>query len=198
MPNSLTETDYKSAAQTLGASFAAVKAVAFVESNGAGFLPDGRPKILFERHIMFAQVTQKFGAAKAKEWAAKHPDIINEKPGGYEGGTKEHDRLGRAAKLDRDCALVSASWGAFQIMGFHSRTLGYPTLQAFVNAMYSGESAQLDAFIRFIKADPVLVRALKGLDWAGFAKRYNGPAYAKNKYDEKMSDAYRKFAGGAA
>lgn len=198
MPNSLTETDYKSAAQTLGVQFAAIKAVASVESNGAGFLADGRPKILFERHVMYAQVTQKLGAAKANDLAAKHPDIINAKSGGYDGGSKEHDRLARAVALDRDCALASASWGAFQIMGYHWRSLGYQSLQAFINAMYAGESAQLDAFVRFIKADPVLVRSLKGLNWPAFAARYNGKNYAKNKYDEKMSDAYRKFAGGAA
>lgn len=77
MPNSLTETDYKSAAQTLGVPTPAVKAVASVESAGAGFLSDGRPKILFERHVMYAQLSAKLGKAKADQLAAKHPDIVN-------------------------------------------------------------------------------------------------------------------------
>lgn len=196
MPISLTETDYKSAAQSLGVPIAAVKAVASVESAGAGFLSDGRPKILFERHVMYARISEKLGAAKAKDLASKHPDIVNPKAGGYDGGPKEHDRLGRAAEIDRECALCSASWGAFQIMGYHWQSLDYPSLQAFINAMYASEAAQLDAFVRFIKADPVLLRALKALDWAAFARRYNGPNYAKNQYDVKMSKAYRA-AGGA-
>ena len=197
MPNSLTETDYKSAAQTLGVTTPAVKAVATVESAGAGFLSDGRPKILFERHVMYDQLSKKLGKAKADQMTAKHPDIVNPKAGGYAGGAKEHDRLGQAAEIDRECALSSASWGAFQIMGYHSKSLGYATLQGFINAMYASEAAQLDAFVRFIKADPVLLRALKALDWAAFARRYNGPAYAKNQYDVKMSKAYRAAGGGA-
>lgn len=196
MPNSLTETDYKSAAHSLGVPIAAVKAVASVESAGAGFLSDGRPKILFERHVMLAQLAEKLGAGKANDQASKTPDIVNAKAGGYDGGAKEHDRLGRAAAIDRECALSSASWGAFQIMGYHWKSLGYASLQAFINAMYASEAAQLDAFVRFIKADPVLLRALKALDWAAFARRYNGPGYAKNQYDVKMSKAYRAAGGG--
>jgi hypothetical protein len=198
MPNSITETDYKTAGQTLGAAVSAIKAVASVESAGAGFLPDGRPKILFERHVMYAQLSDKLGKTKADQLASKHPDIVNPVSGGYSGGAKEHDRLSRAAEIDRECALSSASWGAFQIMGYHWKSLGYASQQAFINAMYASASAQLDSFVRFIKADPALLRALKALDWKAFARRYNGPAYAKNQYDTKMSDAYRKFAGGAA
>lgn len=29
-------------------------------------------------------------------------------------------------------------------------------------------------------------------DWAGFARRYNAPAYAENKYDQKLKAAYEK------
>ena len=30
-------------------------------------------------------------------------------------------------------------------------------------------------------------------DWAAFAKSYNGPDYAKNKYDEKIKSAFDTF-----
>jgi AP-3 complex subunit delta-1 len=39
-----------------------------------------------------------------------------------------------------------------------------------------------------------LLDELKDLNWAGFAKGYNGPAYAQNKYDEKLATAYDKYA----
>lgn len=187
----ITESDYQAAARLLSVPVAAVKAVARVEATGSGFLMD-RPKILFERHIMLRELRNKLGEDKADEMAITYPDIINKQAGGYLGGMKEHERLDRAAKIDRECALQSASWGMFQIMGFHWRALGYPSLQAFVNAMYESEGAQLDAFIRFIKADPALHRALKNLNWAEFARRYNGPNYAANNYDKKMSDAYKR------
>lgn len=197
MPQTLTDSDYKSAALWLGVPVAAIKAVASVESAGSGFLPDGRPKILFERHVMFRQVSSKLGRAKAEAFAKANPSLVNETAGGYLGDAKEHDRLGQAANLDRDCALQSASWGKFQIMGYHWKALGYESLQAFINAMYKSEGEQLDAFSRFIKVDSRLHQALKALDWKTFASIYNGPGYAKNQYDKKMSDAYKR-AGGVA
>ena len=34
---------------------------------------------------------------------------------------------------------------------------------------------------------------LKAKDWAGFAKKYNGPGYAQNAYDQKLRNAYENF-----
>jgi hypothetical protein len=39
-----------------------------------------------------------------------------------------------------------------------------------------------------------MLTALQAKNWAEFAKRYNGPAYAQNRYDEKLAKAYAKFA----
>lgn len=179
-PAPLTSADYERAAAAIGCTVAALRAVAEVESRG-GFLPDGRPKILYERHIFSRLTKRKFDAA--------HPAIANPKPGGYSGGRAEYDRLARAIALDRDAALQSASWGAFQIMGFNHKAAGFPAVEAFVQAMVSGQSAQLDAFARFIKSnrlDDELIRR----DWAGFARGYNGPDYAKNRYDIKLAAAF--------
>ncbi len=35
--------------------------------------------------------------------------------------------------------------------------------------------------------------ALKNKDWGTFARLYNGPAYAQNKYDIKLAEAYQKY-----
>lgn len=198
MSKQLTETDLQRAADELKAPLAAVKAVCAVESRGSGFLPDGHPIILFERHIMYRQVRDKFGEARAKELAGKFPDIINTTPGGYGKTSEQPGRLDRAAKLDRDCALQSASWGLFQIMGFHWKLLGYATLQAFINAMYRSEGEHLNAFVRFVKANPGMHRALQRLDWAAFARAYNGPAYEKNAYHTKLANEFKKAGGGVA
>ncbi|HEY6817600.1 MAG TPA: N-acetylmuramidase domain-containing protein [Croceibacterium sp.] len=176
------------AATKVGCEVAAIRAVIDVESRG-GFLPDNRPKILFERHY-FSRLTKcRFDAA--------HPDISNGKWGGYgPGGANQYERLGRAIKLDRDAALRSASWGLFQIMGDHCTSLGYADAEAFVAAMVSGEAAQLDAFVGFVKKnrlDDELVRH----DWAAFARGYNGPAYRENRYDTKLAAAYAFHSKGA-
>lgn len=191
----LTESDYQSAAGQLNCSLAAIKAVAEVESRGDGFLPSGHPKVLFERHVMYQRVRTKFGAAKADSYAAKHPDIINKTAGGYGTESAQPGRMDRAAKLiDRDCALESASWGKFQIMGYHWRSLGFASLQSFINSMYANEAGHLFAFQRFILVDPSLHKALQDRDWATFARLYNGPAFQANNYHIKLSDAYAKHA----
>lgn len=200
MPQSkqLTSDDYARAAAALGVPVAAVKAVTDVESNGKGFLPDGRPLILFERHIMRRQLVAAGHAMDATHYELTEPSIVNSKPGGYVGGAREWDRLARAIEINRPCALESASWGLFQIMGFHWKLLGFASVQAFVNAMYASEGAQLDAFVAFVKANSNLLRALKAKDWPGFARGYNGPAYAKNNYDTKLAAAYARHTKSEA
>lgn len=189
--------NFDSAAKTLGVEVATIKAVAEVESNGSGFLPDGHPKILYERHIMYQRVSQKFGKAKADELVKKYPDLINPvatPASGYGTLSMQPGKLEKAAKfIDRDCALESCSWSAFQILGYHWKSLNYPSLQAFINAMYRDEDAHLDAFVRFLQNDPELIVALKNKDWAAFARRYNGSNYAKFSYDKKLASAYAKY-----
>lgn len=194
MKKQLTRADFQKAAQSLGVPLAAVLAVTQVESRGSGFLPDGHPVILFERHIMFRRYAEKFGRAKALQQSATYGDVINQTPGGYGTTASQPWRLEKAAKLDRDCALESASWGLFQIMGFHWKALGYARLQDFINAMYRDEASQLEAFVRFIKINPALHQALKAGDWAAFARGYNGPGYAANKYDTKLAAAFADYS----
>ena len=188
----LTDEDFSSAANTLGVESATIKAFAQVESAGSGFDSEGHPKVLFERHVMYRRLKDKCGAMFADDKAARHPDLVNSAPGGYGKGSQQKIRLESASKIDRDCALESASWGAFQIMGMHWKALGYPTLQAFINAMFKSESDQLEAFVRFVKRDSSLVRALKANDWDAAARIYNGPSYKKNRYAEKMAAEYAK------
>lgn len=199
MSKQLTSADYRKAADDLGVPLASVLAVTEVESRGAGFLANGHPVILFERHIMFRRVRDKFGVRKAEQLSAQFGDVINASPGGYGTTASQPGRMDRAAALiDRDAALESASWGLFQIMGFHWKALGYARLQDFVNAMYRSEAAQLDAFVRFIKINPAIHKALKARDWATFAKGYNGPGYAANKYDMKLASAFVRHNKEAA
>lgn len=182
--------DFSAAAEALGVPVAAIRAVTDVESKGSGFHDDGRPLILFERHIMRRQLV-KAGKAVA-DLEIKFPSVVNAKPGGYKGGKAEHDRLGLAATINRQCALESCSWGMFQVLGLHWKLLGYASVQEFVNAMYRDEAAHLDAFVRFIKANPHLHKALKAQDWESLAAGYNGPGYAVNKYDTKLAAAFDK------
>lgn len=191
------------AAKRLGVELAAIYAVNEVESAGSGFLATGKPKILFERHVMHRRLAlprtegddQAAMRRHADELAAQFPALVNTKPGGYIGGPGEHQRLAQARMIDALCANESASWGAFQIMGYHAERLGYASVDEFVRLMSQDENQQFEAFVRFIEADPALLKALKGKKWAAFAKAYNGPAYARNLYDVKLERAYELHAG---
>ena len=70
----LSDHDIEAAAGQLGCQVAAVRAVIDVESRG-GFLPDKRPKILFERHY--------FHRLSGGSFSAGHPDISHPVWGGY-------------------------------------------------------------------------------------------------------------------
>lgn len=191
-PKLLTQRDVETAANTLGVPVACILAVNEVESQGAGFFEDGRAKILFERHIMY----RRLHAADypVNEFASKYPKLVNSMPGGYRGGWPEYTRLKSAQTIDHDIALESCSWGQYQIMGYHWQALGYASVQAFVDCMGKSEAAQLDAFVKFIQADPALHKALKAKKWADFARIYNGPAYKTNLYDIKLARAYDRYA----
>ncbi|MFM0485423.1 N-acetylmuramidase family protein [Paraburkholderia graminis] len=188
----LTDADLVKAADALGVQVAAIRAVNEVESRGEGFLPDGRPVILFERHVFYKRLKAK--GLDADAIAAKYPNIVSSTAGGYMGKAAEYTRLATAERIDADAARESASWGAFQIMGYHWKALTYSSVDEFVSRMQRCEADHLDAFVRFIAADTALLSALKGRKWAAFAKGYNGPDYARNLYDSKLAQAYAKYA----
>lgn len=189
--------DFEDAAIRLGCKVAAIRAVALVESSGSGFWAVGKPKVLFERHRMYKLLARKYGHARANELALKHINLVNPNRGGYSGSTElEQGRVERAREIDNQLGLQAASWGMFQILGEHYQTCGFTNAVAFVLAMSKSEASQLDVFVRFVQADPVLLAALRELNWAKFAARYNGPKYRENKYDVKMAEAYSKFLRG--
>lgn len=189
-PRHLSDADLVRAAGQLGVPLATVRAVNEVESRGEGFLPDGRPVILFERHQFYKQL-QKHGIDPAPI-AAKYPNLCNPEPGGYRGGEAEYARLEHAKQIHLEAAYESASWGAFQVMGYHAEDLGYPGVIDFVRCMYENEAAHLEVFVRYVIHFD-LVAPLKARKWAQFAKGYNGPAYARNLYDVKLARAYDKY-----
>lgn len=182
------------AAALLGVDHASIQAIQAVESNGSGLLSDGRCKILFERHIFYRELSQALGVPVAKRQQALNPDICNPLTGGYLGGAREYPRLAKAQAIHPTAALRSASYGTFQIMGFNHVSCGFADVAGFVDAMNQDENQQLLAFCRFIKANMLMHQALKNRNWATFARLYNGPAYAKNQYDVKLAQAYRRFA----
>lgn len=184
MNNKLTLIDYQHFAALLGVNEGAIRAVVSVETNGSGFLADGRPKILFERHWFYKLTPLPVSKTR--------PDLSSPSPGGYLGKAREWERLNAAILFDRTAALKSASWGLGQIMGFNYAAVGYSSVESFVAAMYESEGKQIEAMCLFIVSHPQMHRALRELRFSDFARFYNGPAYRQNAYDTKLAAAYQK------
>ena len=158
----LTLADYQRAAQTLGCEVAAIMAVAFVESSGNGFDSAGRIKKRFEP-AWFKRLSGKTAST-------------------YE----------QAYTIDKINAMMSTSWGKFQIMGFNHKIAAYATVEAMVAAFDKSEVAQLNGFIGFIKSKK-LEDELRTKNWKAFAYTYNGSDYARLGYHTKMAEAYEDF-----
>lgn len=189
----LTNEQIKDLANKHDIEYAGLKAVVEVEASGKGFIGDV-PKILYEPHIMYRLLTKKNYITIRNNLMKAHPNLCYPRWGTYKYGAEsiQHRRLEIASQFNRDTALESCSWGLGQVMGFHWKSLGYESLQAFINDMYESEAKQLEAMIRFIKVNGLLL-ALKNKDWVKFARGYNGSGYAKNKYHIKLANAYAKY-----
>lgn len=172
----------------LGVKVPELWAVLTVETRGCGFFSDRRPAILFERHIFSRETNHKFDAY--------NPDISNPISGGYgASGAHQYKRLETALAINRRAALRSTSWGIGQLMGFNAEIAGYRDVEEMVADMQVSENHQLIGMAGEISHNK-LDRALRNHDWAVFACGYNGPAYAINSYDKRLSDAYQKYASG--
>ena len=193
----ISEADMESALTVLGMPAATdmpvLWSVLTVESRGFGFLDDRRPKVLFERHVFFRETGGRF--------AGDAPDLCAKSGGGYLGGKAEYDRLGRALDLCRQAglgdepALRSASWGLGQVMGFNAIAAGFASVADMVAQMCETESAQLRGMAGFMRSQGLDIK-LRGGDWTGFARGYNGANFWQNQYDVKLKAAFEKFSSG--
>ncbi|MFM5631271.1 N-acetylmuramidase domain-containing protein [Aeromonas veronii] len=191
--NQLTVNHMQAGADLLAVPLATMATVAQVESIGEGFTQAMRPVVLFERHVFYQQLTKHLGKAAADQLATHYPNLVNPKRGGYAGGAAEWERLQLAISLHRDAAIESASWGMFQIMGYHWQSLGFASASDWQAAMQRSEVEHLTALCRFIQQDPAMHKALQGRKWADFARRYNGPAFKENDYDTKLAKWFAHF-----
>lgn len=166
-------------AARLGVTILQLQAVARAESRGAGFDGQGRPKILYERHIFHRLTDGKYSpsAFSLAKW------------GGY--SESSWDKLNAAVSKDPDAGFSSCSWGAFQVMGMHWSKLGYASPYALAHSTATSEKAQYDLLVGFIEMNKLQdeMRAISPNpeDCRPFARGYNGPDYARNKYHEVIA-----------
>lgn len=168
-------------ASKLGCTEKQVRAVAQVESSGGGFDSLGRPKILFERHKFHSATGGKYSTAP----------YSNPSSGGY--NEDSWDKLTHACAKDVDAAFASASWGKFQVMGFHWEALGYPSALDLAYSTVLSEAAHYELLARYVLENHLKEEMAQIStdpdDCRPFAKGYNGSGYEKYGYHEKLAKA---------
>lgn len=190
---SFSEAAYNSAAKKLGVEVRAIKAVAEVESSGTtqwkiAELP--LPPVRLEAHW--------FGKLTGYAYNDTHPQISSRKWNPALAASTHQgawEQFWEASSIDFDAAVQATSWGAFQVMGFHWKALGYGSPREMMGAADIGPDGeadgQLDMFVRFILATPAAHDALKRKDWEAFENHYNGGGYG-GAYARKMRAAYER------
>lgn len=179
----VTDTERRALAEDLGITLKQLDAIARVESGGSAFDIHGRPKILFERHIFHRLTDGAHGVAPFSDPVS----------GGY--AHDSHDKLTQALGRDVNAAIMSCSWGRFQIMGMHWAHLGYHSAIDMAYGMVLSEGAHYKALSRFIRANG-LVDAARRISTSAeanraFARGYNGSTYERLGYHHKLAEAMR-------
>lgn len=191
----LTDARIAEIARENGIHPAALLAVKLIESGTkSGFLDSGKPQILFEGHVFYKYLKANVKSLDMNKLCAQYPNIVYPKwdRSKYFGGEKEWTRLEQARKINMKYANYAASWGMFQVMGFNYKTCGCKNIDEFVEKMCTSQEQQLLLTLNFLKNSNLIV-PLQKRQWATFAKGYNGPGFAQNKYHIKLQAAYNNY-----
>lgn len=162
-----------------------IHALMDVEAAGAGFDKLGRPKMLFEPHIFYRNLSGPKREQAVKAGLAYE----NWKRSGYPKDS--YPRLMQAMEIDETAALQAASWGLSQLLGTNFATAGYANIQAMVRAFMDDEENHLDALVSFcIKSG--IDDDLRAHRWLEVARVYNGPGKAAH-YAAELAKAYARW-----
>lgn len=172
---------YQKLAKELDVTPAQVRAFAIVESDEKALTASGNPVVRFERaRWRRYRIAEKTAMGFDN---AKNPKDLDARWAQFEA----------MRQVNEQAAILSHSFGLFQIMGFNYALTMCADPVTFLNESMTIEG-QFKLFRRFVLSSPSLLSAFrKGrADQVGF--HFNGPGYAANKYDVKWAAATK--AGG--
>jgi len=189
--NLLNEENLQQIAMEFSIELPCLKAVVEVEACGKGMLESGKPKLRFEGHDFWQHLLSN--KIDPEQFSDKYFDLVypNWSKKYYVGGEAEYTRLLRAQRIHSEAALLASVWGKFEMPGSLYSQAGFKNINSFVKAMYSGEAAQLKAFISYLRSINLL-SLLQNKEWAEFAFKFKGMLYKSVRYDAQLAMAYNR------
>lgn len=182
------------------------RGLAFIEVESGGqafFMLEGshRALIRYEGHYLWRRLPPEL-REEARRRKLAHPSV-----GGIKNPIDQSQRYGLLKRaetflvdngLDPDLAYECVSIGLGQVMGAHWENLGYSSAKAMLSEAHDEDPGkdkedQIDMMFRYLEANDLLEHLRRG-NWARLALGYNGPGYARNRYDVKLKTAFEKWA----
>ena len=189
MPEKLTEEQLQALALRFGLETAVLQSLAETASETDAFLPDGRASLFFEGHLFYRNL-EKAGISPDTCRAGNENILFQEPTIRYdEGGAGEYARLDKARAIHPKAALMSASYGMFQIPGERYADCGFDSVEAFVSAQNESACRQLETLCTLLKTQGA-IPLLCAHDWPAFSRRYTGTSLAPDDLAWKMGQAY--------
>lgn len=167
-----------------------------VEAANSGFDRQGRPKMLFEPHVFYRNLS---GAERNRAEAAGVA-YRGWKSGAYPSDS--YPKMEIAYAINPEAALKSASWGRTQVLGENHKIVGYATAHEMVQAFMDDEENHLEALIEFVIANNIdddlrrlaaLDRATVPSDCETIVRVYNGPGYREHNYHGRLAKAHNRW-----
>ncbi len=78
-------------------------------------------------------------------------------------------------------------------MGENYSSAGFGSVTDMINAFVASEDNQLLGMANFV-SNSGMSESLEAMDWASFARLYNGPDYAANNYDGQLANDYTQYS----
>lgn len=177
---------------------AVMEAIIAIESGGQGIV-NGKPIIrfepaVFERYID-ADTFKRHFRYGSPAWTKRE---MNDGSGWTsledEGQVDQWRAYDLARRLNPEGAASSISVGLGQIMGFHYKSLGYPTVDAMLED-FKSVPMQLVGMVNFILGRPELAKAVNAHDWRTIARIYNGAGNV-DYYAGLLESKYKALKAG--
>lgn len=196
----LTPEDIQTIAKGFGLDPQSLEAFVDAYAPDDGFLPDGRPIVVFQRHLFWKNVVPFYNVGlkrrqfKAIAWANRDIMHPTPSPAAAVNHQDEWKKLERAINIHEQAAYQSVLWGRFGLPGEYYLSAGFSDLNAFANAHHKNESEQLRAFLNHLSSidsgGQKLLDHLKNKDLEKFTAGFRGDINLKKIDSEALNAAF--------